>query len=130
MARVILTVLLLLVATVYGAMFIMWNMEDISVVGFVSPMDPDQGYAVTMPQAFLAAIGVLIGVVVMGIAAWGTWAAQKDAARQARRQLAVAKQKLEERTDGVRTLRAELGRFKNTYRDVSENEPEEDADVE
>lgn len=130
MARVILTVLLLLVATVYGAMFIMWNMEDISVVGFVSPMDPDQGYAVTMPQAFLAAIGVLIGVVVMGIAAWGTWAAQKDAARQARRQLAVAKQKLEERTDMVRTLRAELSRFKNTYRDVSDNEPEEDVDAE
>jgi type VI protein secretion system component VasK len=111
-------------------MFIMWNMDDVSVVGFVSPMDPDQGYAVTMPQAFLAAIGVLIGVVVMGIAAWGTWAAQRDAARQSRRQLAVAKQKLEERTDMVRTLRAELGRFKNTYKNASENEPEEDVDAE
>ncbi len=108
MAKVIFTVLFLIVAVLYGAMFVMWNMEVVSVVGFVSPMDPDQGYATEMPLAFLAVIGAIVGVLVMAIASWATWAAQRDAARQAQRQLAVAKQKLQERTEMVRKMRADL----------------------
>jgi|LSQX01.1.fsa_nt_gb ABC-type multidrug transport system fused ATPase/permease subunit len=131
MAKVILTVLLVIVAAVYGAMFVMWNMEPVSVVGFVSPMDPDQGFAAVMPLAFLAVIGVVIGVVVMGVAAWGAWTVQHASARQAQQQLSVAKQKLQERTDLVRRLRADLDRLKasNGSENVQESEAATSTDI-
>ncbi len=113
MAKVIITVLLLVVLALYGAMFITWNMQTITVMGFVSPLSPDQGYSAVMPQAFLAIGGVIVGVAIMAIAAWSTWAAQKGTARSAQAQVAVAKRKLQERTDMVRELRSEVEKLKN-----------------
>ncbi len=113
MAKVIITVLLIVVLALYGAMFITWNMQTITVVGFVSPLAADQGYSTMMPQAFLAIGGVIVGIVIMAIAAWSTWAAQTDAARTAQAQVAAAKKKLQERTDMVRELRSEVKKLKN-----------------
>ncbi len=113
MAKVIITVLLVVVLALYGAMFITWNMQNITVVGFVSPLSPDQGYSAVMPQAFLAIGGLVVGVVIMAVAAWSTWTAQNSAKRTAQSQVAVAKQKLQERTDMVRALRQEVKKLKD-----------------
>ena len=126
MAKVIITVLLIVVLALYGAMFITWNTQTITVVGFVSPLSPDQGYSTVMPQAFLAIGGVIVGIVIMAIAAWSTWAAQKDTARTAQAQVAAAKKKLQERTDMVRELRGEVKKLKNEQKAAKNSAPPTD----
>jgi Zn-dependent protease with chaperone function len=105
MGRVILLVLVVVLIAGYTAMFITWNMTEIDVVGLAYG---GTGQGVSMPIGFLALAGVIIGVLVMGFAAWSTWAAQAGKARGVSAQLGVAKQKLEERTQMVRDLREEV----------------------
>lgn len=109
MGKVILIVLLVVLLAGYAAMFITWNMTEIDVVGLVYG---GSGQGVRMPIGFLALGGVVIGVLVMGFAAWSAWAGQAGKARGASARLGVAKQKLEERTQMVRDLRDEVADLK------------------
>ena len=109
MGKVILIVLLVVLFAGYAAMFITWNMTEIDVVGLVYG---GTGQGVRMPIGFLALGGVVIGVLVMGFAAWSAWAGQAGKARGASARLGVAKQKLEERTQMVRDLRDEVADLK------------------
>ncbi len=109
MGKVILVVLLVVLLAGYAAMFITWNMAEIDVVGLVYG---GTGQGVRMPIGFLALGGVVIGVLVMGFAAWSAWAGEAGKARGASAQLGAAKQKLDERTQMVRDLRDEVADLK------------------
>ncbi len=109
MGKTIVTVLLIVIVVVYGAMFINWNMETIRVVGCICR---ENAFFTDMPKAYLAMGGVVAGVLVMGIAAWSAWAAQRRLVREAEAKVAAAAEKLRERTDMVRDLRDEVDRLK------------------
>ncbi len=108
MGKVLFAVIFMLLIAVYGAFFIQWNPGIVTVVGMVSPMDAVTAYGADLPIAYLAIGCVFVGVIIMGVAACATWGAQRDATRMARAQVEAAKVKLEERTEMVRELRAEV----------------------
>lgn len=105
MLRIVLTVLFLLVLMAYGAGFILWNMTPIEVVGF---QWAETAYGTSMPLAFLGLAGVVIGVLLMAIAASSAWAGQRASAAEARARFELAKKKLNERTEMVRVLRDDV----------------------
>jgi hypothetical protein len=123
MFKVIVCVLLAVVLMGYGAFFITWNMDVVHITGFELG---ETAYGTDMPVSFLALAGVVVGVLIMAIAAWSTWAGQRHAAMEARARLELAKKKLGERTDMVRVLREDVASLRAAL-NASAGAPETDV---
>ncbi|MDI9585986.1 MAG: hypothetical protein QM473_17335 [Acidobacteriota bacterium] len=95
MVKSIIMVALLLAGFCYCAAFLMWNSElttDVVVWHLASP----QYWLPDVPIGFLPVVGTMIGAVVMAVAAWAPWAAQRATARAANAKLARAIEKFNE----------------------------------
>lgn len=105
MVKVILKVVVGLAALTYGAFFLSWNMATQEVTGWQML---GMRYSQQVPLGALVFIGLVGGAVIMALAAWTAWAAQKATADRAVGQVRKAKEKLQAQLDHINELRAEI----------------------
>lgn len=108
MVKVIVKVVVGLAALTYGAFFLSWNMVTQEVTGWQMM---GMRYSQQVPLGALVFIGLVAGAVIMALAAWSAWAAQKATADRATAQVRKAKEKLQAQLDHINELRAEIDRL-------------------
>ncbi len=111
MGSAIAKVLLLLLIIAYCALFIQWNADPIFVRGAVAY---GQGYGYTLALGWWMLISAGVGAVVMAIATWSQWAAQKRKADTAAATVEKAKAKLQELAEKIKQQRQEIAKLKET----------------
>jgi hypothetical protein len=110
MGKVIVKVVAGLAVLTYGAFFLSWNMAPQEVTGWQMM---GTRYSQQVPLGALVFIGLVGGAVVMALAAWTAWAAQKATADRATAQVRKAKEKLQAQLDHIYELRAEIEQLEN-----------------
>ena len=95
MVRAVILLLVVLIAAVYGAMFLSWNQAWVSVTSFYWPAQ-GQAYVQDLPLGYLVLGAVLLGALLMALFVGIASAGQRATARRYRTQVGVAKKKLEE----------------------------------
>ncbi len=128
MGSAIAKVLLLLLIIAYCALFIQWNAEPTFIRGAVAY---GQGYGYTLALGWWMLISAGVGAVVMAIATWSQWAAQKRKADSAATTVENAKAKLQELAEKIKQQRQEIAKLKETAPDQfqsAEDQPEADED--
>lgn len=105
MFKVILKVLFWVAVAIYAALFMQWNMSEINVIGLTYQ---DMAFAVKAPVAYIAFGGVVVGVIIMGIAAASAWAAQRRTALSARSKVNAAKKRLQQRNKKINELQEQV----------------------
>lgn len=105
MAKVIVKVIVALLVLAYGAMFLSWNMTPQEVTGFYWA---GTRYSQMVPLGLLVFIGLIAGAVIMAVAAWAAWAAQKATADKHAATIRKAKVKLQAQLDEIHDLREQL----------------------
>lgn len=108
MLKVIIKVVVALLFLAYGAFFLAWNMKAETIVGFQWGADT---YSQILPVGALAFVGLIIGALIMAIAAWSSWATQKTTADRATAMVKKAKTKLQAQLDTINELRDEVDRL-------------------
>jgi len=128
MGNAIAKVLLLLLIIAYCALFIQWNAEPTFIRGAVAY---GQGYGYTLALGWWMLMSAGVGAIVMAIATWSQWAAQKRSADSAAATVEKAKVKLQELAEKIKQQRQEIAELKETVPDQSqpaEDQPEADQD--
>jgi len=110
MVKVIVKVIIGLLALCYGALFLSWNMGPQEIISWQMG---GWKYSQPLPLGTLPFIGLVVGAVIMAIAAWSAWAVQKGAADRATGMVKKAKAKLQAQLDTINELRAEAERLKS-----------------
>lgn len=110
MGKVILKVVIGLALLAYAAMFLSWNMTQQEIISWQMF---GVRYSQPLPVGALAFAGLVIGAIVMAVAAWSAWAAQKAAADKAVATVKKAKVKLQAQLDMINELRAEIERLED-----------------
>lgn len=105
MFKVILKVLFWLAVAAYAGLFMQWNMAEVNIVGLTYQ---DMAFAVKTPVAYIAFGGVVVGVIIMGIAAASAWAAQRRTALEARSKVNTAKKRLQQRNKKINQLEEQV----------------------
>lgn len=108
MVKVIISVLLALLVVAYGAAFFAWNMTPQEVIGL---QVMGQRYSQNLPIGSLVFVGLIIGAIIMGVAAVGTWSSQRARADKATAMVKKAKVKLQAQLDTINELRDEVDRL-------------------
>lgn len=108
MLKVVISVLIALLIVAYGAAFLAWNMTAQEVVGWQAF---GVRYSQHLPVGSLVFVGLILGALIMAIAAGSTWAAQKARADKATAMVKKAKVKLQAQLDEINDLRDEIGRL-------------------
>lgn len=101
MTKIVLKVLFWLAVAAYAVAFAQWNMEEVTVLGL---RYQDVALAARAPVAYIAFGGVVVGVIIMGMAAASAWASQRAAASSDRARVNVAKKRLAERNKTIKKL--------------------------
>jgi len=128
MGSAIAKVLLLLLIIAYCALFIQWNSEPTFIRGAVAY---GQGYGYTLALGWWMLISAGVGAIVMAIATWSQWAAQKRRADSAAATVEKAKAKLQELAEKIKQQRQEIAELKEaapSQFQPAEDEPEVDED--
>jgi uncharacterized membrane-anchored protein YhcB (DUF1043 family) len=107
--RVVGTVIVVVVALAYGALFISWNPTIISVVGLGSPVS--QKMVEELPVWSLPFIGGVVGVFVMLFSMWALWAGQKRQTDKYKRQVEKAKRIIAERNGTIEEHEAKIAQL-------------------
>jgi uncharacterized integral membrane protein len=105
MARVIVTVLVLIIVLTYAAMFLSWNLKPVTVTGFSWGM---QGYVEDVPLGALILGGLLAGAILMAGFAANAYQAQRCRSAVAEAKVALAKKKLDELVAKVKQQREKI----------------------
>ncbi|MEN6547802.1 MAG: bZIP transcription factor [Armatimonadia bacterium] len=108
MLKVVISVLIALLIVAYGAAFLAWNMTSQDIVGWQAF---GVRYSQHLPVGSLVFVGLILGAVIMAIAAGSTWAAQKSRADRATAMVKKAKVKLQAQLDEINDLRDEVERL-------------------
>jgi uncharacterized membrane protein YciS (DUF1049 family) len=105
MVKVILKMVVVLALLCYGALFLSWNManQEITTWQLMSVK-----YSQPLPVGSLVFIGLILGAVLMAVACWSAWAAQKALAGKAVSQVKRAKEKLQAQLDLINELRGQV----------------------
>jgi hypothetical protein len=110
----ILTVAALLVVLIYSAAFFMWNANTTANVVTWQILGTPY-WLPDVPIGFLPLAGAAIGAIIMAVAAWMPWAAQRKTARIAQEKLKTAiqrfkeqKQRVEAQNDRIEELQDEI----------------------
>ncbi len=131
MLRVIIFVALGALLLVYGMLFATWNMTPVTVIGF---QIGDDAYGEKLPVMALPLVGLVVGLVVMAVAVWSEWSAQRKRAAHAAAQIERAKEKLQKQHEAIVELREEVERLNQELQTQEHlqagNEPPEDLIVE
>ena len=128
MGSAIAKVLFLLLIIAYCALFIQWNGEPTWIRGVVY-MGEAHGYSLPLGWWVLLSAGV--GAIVMAIATWSQWAAQKRKADNAATTVENAKAKLQELAEKIKQQRQEIAKLKEAAPgqfQPAEDQPEADED--
>ncbi len=128
MAKAILVVLLVLIVIAYGALFISWNLETVTVTGFVDWQGTR--WVENVPLGFLILGAVLLGAIIMAIWIAGSWGAQGAARKRAEAKVATARQKLEELVAKIKQQRRQIAELeaKLPLATPAEGEPAESSE--
>jgi multisubunit Na+/H+ antiporter MnhC subunit len=105
MGKVIIKVIIGLIILAYAALFLSWNMAQQEIISWQMM---GVRYSQPLPVGSLVFIGLVIGAVIMAIACWSAWAAQKATADKAVATVKKAKVKLQAQLDTINELRAEV----------------------
>ncbi|MFP3904354.1 MAG: hypothetical protein ACLFWB_08955 [Armatimonadota bacterium] len=105
MTKIVFKVLFWLAVAAYAAAFAQWNMEEVTVLGL---RHQDVAFAAKAPVAYIAFGGVVVGVIIMGIAAASAWASQRAAASKDRARVNAAKKKIAERNKKIKQLQSKV----------------------
>ncbi len=119
MGSAIAKVLVLLLIIAYCALFIQWNAEPTFIRGAVAY---GQGYGYALPLGWWLLISAGVGAVVMAIATWSQWGAQKRRANSAAATVEKAKVKLQELAEKIKQQRQEIAELQ----EQAPQQPEED----
>ncbi len=114
MGSAIARVLLLLLIIAYCALFIQWNAEPTFIRGAVAY---GQAYGYTLALGWWMLITAGVGAVVMAIATWSQWAAQKRKADSVAPAVEKAKAKLQELAETIKQQRQEIAQLKEAAPD-------------
>ena len=106
MAKVVFSVILLLVLTVYGAMFLTWNTQTVGLTAL--SFQGQYWVEDNIPVGYVALGGLLAGVVLMGLFVAGGYASQHSALSQAQTTLLRAKRRLKQLRGRVEELEGQL----------------------
>ena len=110
MIKSIIVVVVLLAGLCYSAFFLTWNSETkVDLVTLRAGGDPFWIQAV--PVGFLPLAGLVIGALIMAVAAIGPWAAQRRAAKLAEAKLAKAVEKFNEQKGRLSARAEEIARL-------------------
>ena len=109
MGNAIAKVFLFLLIVVYCAMFIQWHLEPTFVRGAVVF---DQAYGYTLALGWWMLISAGVGAIVMAIATWSQWAAEKRKADSVAPAVEKAKAKLQELAEKIKQQRQEIAELK------------------
>jgi multisubunit Na+/H+ antiporter MnhC subunit len=105
MGKVIIKVIIGLNILAYAALFLSWNMAQQEIISWQMM---GVRYSQPLPVGIVVFIGLVIGAVIMAIACWSAWAAQKATADKAVATVKKAKVKLQAQLDTINELRAEV----------------------
>ncbi len=105
MTKIVFKVLFWLAVAAYAVAFAQWNMSEVTVLGL---QYQDMALATKAPIAYIAFGGVVIGVIIMGIAAASAWASPRTAASSDRAKVDVAKKKIAQRNKKIKQLQAKV----------------------
>jgi len=108
MVKVIVSVVALLLVLTYGAFFLSWNIAPQQVTGFLWG---GMRYSQALPLGSLVFLGLVLGALVMGAAAWSAWAGQKATADKHAATIRKAKTKLQTQLDEINDLRSDVERL-------------------
>jgi hypothetical protein len=111
MGKVIFKVVVALAVLAYGALFLSWNMAPTEITGLY--WLGGVRYSQSLPLGSLVFIGLILGAVIMAIAAWSAWASQKAVADKATAMVKKAKVKLQAQLDEMNELRADNERLQS-----------------
>ncbi len=111
MTGALLKVLFFVAILTYGVFFVLWN-QGIIVDLLLWPGPPNAVYANEVPIGLVPLAGVVIGAILMAVAAWGAWASQRAIAVMANAQVERAKEKLRSMAETIKNQRAELEALK------------------
>ena len=109
MGSAIAKVFLLLLIIVYCALFIQWHPVPTFVRGAVVF---DQAYGYTLALGWWMLISAGVGAIVMAIATWSQWAAEKRKADSVAPAVEKAKAKLQELAEKIKQQRQEIAQLK------------------
>ncbi len=109
MGNAIAKVLFLLLIIAYCALFIQWNGEPTFIRGAVAF---GQAYGYTLALGWWMLMSAGVGAIVMAIATWSQWTAQKHKADSAAATVENAKAKLQELADKIKQQRQEIAELK------------------
>jgi len=129
MGNAIAKVLFLLLIIAYCALFIQWNDEPTFIRG---AMAYGQGYGYTLALGWWMLMSAGVGAIVMAIATWSQWAAQKRKADSAAATVEKAKAKLQELAEKIKQERQEIAELKEAtpgQLQPAEDQPEVDEDI-
>lgn len=115
MPRLVIASIILVLLLAYAVMFATWNLEPVKVVGL---RFGGQEYWENVPVAYLPLIGVIVGVVVMAVAAYVQWQGNRAVIGKLNQQVSRArevveqqKKRISELEEALRATREELARL-------------------
>ena len=108
MGKVIIKIIIGLIILAYAALFLSWNMGQQEIISWQMM---GVRYSQPLPVGSLVFIGLVVGAIVMAIACWAAWAAQKAYADKAVATVKKAKVKLQAQLDTINELRGEVERL-------------------
>jgi hypothetical protein len=103
MAKVVLTTVVVLALSCYGALFLSWNQTPQDIVTL---QVGGTRFSQPLPIGALVFIGLVVGMIVMAVASWSAWAGQRGVAQKAAAQVKKAREKLQAQLDLINELRA------------------------
>ena len=106
MAKVVFSVILLLVLTVYGAMFLTWNTQTVGLTAL--SFQGQYWVEDNIPVGYVALGGLLAGAVLMGLFVAGGYASQHSALSHAQTKVQRARKLIKQLRGRVEELEGQL----------------------
>ena len=110
MPKTVALALLLIIAGAYVVVFTLWNTEQVTVYGF--KWGEAYTYWQKMPIAFVALIGVGIGIVVMCFAGLASWVGQRGRIKHCTSQIGKAKTVIDQQRRRIAELEESLANLR------------------